>query len=54
MKQVGALIAGILIGALSVFIASRSAAGQKVVSRVSATLESFLDGAVEGFRETSR
>jgi hypothetical protein len=54
VRSLGALVVGALIGALGVLIASRSEAGQRVLAKVSATLESFLDGAVEGFRESSR
>lgn len=54
MKQFFVLFVGVILGAVGVVLAQRSAAGREVLERVGATVESLLDGAVEGFRDASR
>ena len=54
MRVFWSVVFGVVLGALAVVVAQRNPAGRSVVQRVSRTLESLLDGAVQGFRDSSR
>lgn len=54
MRAFGALIFGLLMGALAVLLAGRSDQGLSVVNRANQTLQGFVDGIVEGFRGSGR
>lgn len=54
MKQWGALLIGAVLGAIAVLVANRSDQGRSVVARVDQSLQGFLDGVLEGYREQSR
>jgi hypothetical protein len=54
LKQLRALIFGVLVGAVAVLVANRSEQGRTVVARADQSLQGFLDGVLEGYREQSR
>jgi hypothetical protein len=54
LKQLRALIFGVLVGAVAVLVANRSEKGRTVVARADQSLQGFLDGVLEGYREQSR
>jgi len=54
LKQLRALIFGVLVGTVAVLVANRSEKGRTVVARADQSLQGFLDGVLEGYREQSR
>ena len=54
MKTFGGLIVGLIVGIVAVLLAGRSSAGRALVARSDQTLQGFIDGVVEGFREPGR
>lgn len=54
MTRIGWLVIGALLGALAVLIAGRTPQGRAVVGRADQSLQAFLDGVAEGYREQSR
>jgi hypothetical protein len=54
MKRFGTLLVGLVLGAIAVLVANRSEQGRSVVARVDQSLQGFLDGVLEGYREQSR
>ena len=54
MRAFGALVFGLLMGAIAVLLAGRSDPGRRVVDRANHTLQGFVDGVVEGFRGSGR
>lgn len=54
MKNFGAVLTGLILGALAVLVANRSDQGRRVVARVDQSLQGLLDGVLEGYREQSR
>ncbi len=54
MKAFGGLIIGIAVGMVAVLLASRHPEGRRLVSRTDQTLQGFIDGIAEGFREPGR
>jgi hypothetical protein len=54
MRRFGALIIGLVLGVVTVLVANRSEQGRSVVARVDQSLQGFLDGVLEGYREQSR
>ena len=54
MKSLGGLIFGLVAGVLLVLLAGRSAQGREVIARTDQTLQGFIDGIVEGFREPGK
>lgn len=54
MKSFGGLIFGLIAGVLLVLLAGRSAQGREVIARTDQTLQGFIDGIVEGFREPGK
>jgi len=54
MRRLGSLFIGLVLGAIAVLVANRSEQGRSVVARVDQSLQCFLDGVLEGYREQSR
>ena len=54
MRRFGTLIIGLVLGIVAVLVANRSEQGRSVVARVDQSLQGFLDGVLEGYREQSR
>jgi hypothetical protein len=54
MRQLGAFIVGLVLGAVAILVANRSDQGRTVVARADQSLQGFLDGVLEGYREKSR
>ena len=54
MRRLGCLFIGLVLGAIAVLVANRSEQGRSVVARVDQSLQGFLDGVLEGYREQSR
>ena len=54
MKSLGGVIFGLVAGVLMVLLAGRSAQGREVIARTDQTLQGFIDGIVEGFREPGK
>lgn len=54
MRRLGAFIVGLVLGAVAILVANRSAQGRTVVARADQSLQGFLDGVLEGYREQSR
>lgn len=54
MKALGGFLFGLLAGALMVLLANRTPQGREVVARTDQSLQGFIDGVVEGFREPGR
>lgn len=54
MSRMGWLIVGLLLGAVGVLLAQRNPQARDAISRVDQSLQGFIDGVGEGFREEAR
>lgn len=54
MRALGGLIFGVVAGVVLVLLAGRSERGRVILARTDHSVQSFVDGVIEGFRQPGR
>ncbi|AVG24079.1 hypothetical protein C3B54_111114 [Pontimonas salivibrio] len=54
MRALGGFIFGVVAGVVLVLLAGRSEAGRVALARTDHSLQGFVDGVIEGFRQPGR
>lgn len=54
MRALGGLIFGLVAGVVVVLLLGRSEAGRVILARTDHSLQDFVDGVIEGYRQPGR
>lgn len=54
MRALGGLIFGLVAGVVVVLLLGRSEAGRVILARTDHSLQGFVDGVIEGYRQPGR